>query len=106
MGLIVLSETTLRAYLFKNLFTVSFRDLRYILVSLIKKSSTLENKIRDQFTVKSGNSNLLQQHAEKGETVTFFSANQIEACEMYSLSNDTRKHACEMAVKEKWENTL
>ena len=46
--------------------------MRYFLVSPIKKSSTLENKIRDQFTVKSGHSNVLQQRAKMGETVTLF----------------------------------
>ena len=59
-------------HIYTRIFTVSSRDLRYILVCLIKKSSTLENKIRDQFTVKSGHSNMLQQHAKMGETMTFF----------------------------------
>ena len=39
-----------------------FSDLRYISVSIIKKSSTLENKIRNQFTVRSWH-NILQQNA-------------------------------------------
>ena len=52
------SKDALRACLFKN---TSFDC--YLLVSLIRKSSTLENKIRNQFTVRSRHSNMLQQHA-------------------------------------------
>ena len=41
----------------QELFTFSSCDLCLILVSLIRKNSTLENKIRNQFTVRSGHSN-------------------------------------------------
>ena len=43
-------------------FTFRSGDYCYILVSLIRKSSTLQNNIRNQFTVRSGLSNTLQQH--------------------------------------------
>ena len=41
----------------QELFTFSSCDLSLILVSLIRKNSTLENKIRNQFTKRSGHSN-------------------------------------------------
>ena len=49
----------------QDYFTFSSRDLCYILVSPIRKSSTLENKIRNQLTVTSWHSNMLQQHASE-----------------------------------------
>ena len=44
-------------------FIFTSRDQRYILVLLIRKNLTLESKIRNLFTVRSGHSNMLQQHA-------------------------------------------
>ena len=38
----------------------------------MEKISKVENKIRDQFTVKSGHSNILEQHAKMGGNKTFF----------------------------------
>ena len=44
-------------------FIFTSRDQRYILVLLIRKNLTLESEIRNLFTVRSGHSNMLQQHA-------------------------------------------
>ena len=57
---LVLTDSTGSIFI-QEYFTFSSLDLPYILVLLIRKMQN-ENKIRDEFTVKLGHSNMLQQH--------------------------------------------
>ena len=43
-------------------FTFFLHDLRYILISLIRKGLAVENKIRNQSTLRSLRSNMIRQH--------------------------------------------
>ena len=103
-------KDALGACLSKNTsLSVPMVNAIYILVMLIRKSSTLENKIRNLFPVRSGLSNVLQQHANHEWMIAeLLKINEwfhkclktcSKACEMEWLCNDTSFHF-------KWKNML